>query len=290
MSYPRHLQCLVIEDEIEAKVLYDEILDTLARDDQTILPPKYAFSKQEAEAALDAPSFYQVVILDLRLPLRSNVPPEDSVAVGLALLEHCQNRDAYPIPALLVVTAHAEKTEQSKLRDTLRESFAYGELIIKGGSLLDEIRRAIRNAHVYGDLGLHMHEAKDLRVPGLSPRDEDLLRRGAIRNNAIGVDLKWWSSEYSKPTGQFAAMKGWTKILMGYFLLGAGQGRSRPMFCKFMPAQQLDVVARDAQLLEQKLSHIKVKASIRSGDRSLLVTEKTGASEQDLLLLGLGLH
>jgi len=47
-----------------------------------------------------------------------------------------------------------------------------------------------------------------------------------------------------------------------------------------MPMKEFDVVFSDAQVLEQKLSHIKVRAKVTSGSGSLLITEKTGDSSK----------
>lgn len=277
MSYPRHLQTLIIEDDPKSKQLYDAIFNDMRSQDPSILPPRYAFSFDDGAAELRQPRMLQLVVLDLCLPERSGMPESVGVDFGMQLEELCEKRDDYPIVALLIITGNASKTEQTALRTRLERAFSYAHLIVKGGdNLPHEISSAIASVREYSDIGIHLRDSRASTWPVLSPRDEDLLRRAALLNKATGYDLQWWSAEYTKPTGQHADFRGWTKTLTGTFVLGEGRGNSRPMFCKVIPSQGFDVVARDAQVLEQKLSHIKVKATVTGGTRSLLITEKTG--------------
>lgn len=277
MSYPRQLQTLIVEDDPKSKQLYDAIFNELRAKDASILAPRYAFSFDDGLAELKQPRMLHLVILDLCLPERRGMPAAVGVDFGMQLEGLCQKRDDYPIPALLIVTGNASKTEQTALRTRLEKGFWYAQLIVKGGdNLPDEIGAAITRVREYSDVGLHVHDSGASPWPSISPRDEDLLRRAALLNRAAGYDLRWWSAEYTKASGQHADFRGWTKTLMGTFTLGEGRGPSRPVFCKLMPAQAFDVVARDAHVLEQKLSHIKVKATVEAGARSLLITEKTG--------------
>lgn len=277
MSYPRQLQTLIVEDDSKSKQLYDAIFNELRAKDPSILAPRYAFSFDDGLAELKHQRMLHLVILDLCLPERRGMPEAVGVDFGMQLEGLCEKRDDYPIAALLIITGNASKTEQTALRTRLGNAFSYAELVVKGGdNLPNEIAAAIASVREYSDVGIHVHDSGASTWPCLSPRDEDLLRRAALRNKACGYDLQWWSAAYTKPTGQHAEFRGWTKTLMGTFALGDGRGHSRPMFCKLMPSQGFDVVAKDAQVLEQKLSHIKVKASVVGGTRSLLITEKTG--------------
>jgi hypothetical protein len=88
--------------------------------------------------------------------------------------------------------------------------------------------------------------------------------------------LEWWDAEYVRPTGDFKEYRGWTKTLMGRFLLGQGLGPSRPTFFKLAPAGGAETVGREARILQLKLSHIKVCGALIAGDRSLLATQKVG--------------
>jgi len=153
--------------------------------------------------------------------------------------------------------------------------------LVKSNNLEDELLASIRDAERYCGVGIHVRDGGELRYPTLSPRDEDLLRRCVLQNQErVGVDLEWWAAEYMRPTGEFKECKGWTKTLMGRFVLSRGIGLSRPTFFKLSPDGGADQVSREAQILAHKLSHIKVHNSIIAGDRSVLVTEKVGESNQ----------
>jgi hypothetical protein len=70
------------------------------------------------------------------------------------------------------------------------------------------------------------------------------------------------------------------KNAYGPFLLDDGLGRSRPTFFKLTPAGGADTAGREAKILQHKLLHIKVCADLIAGDRSLLVTQKVGDSNE----------
>jgi CheY-like chemotaxis protein len=280
MSYSRHIHVLIVEDDPNVKDHYEELFRAKRKADNRVLNLRFAFSYEEAIVELTSNRIFQLVVLDLCLPEKSSLPATEQVDLGLLVLKECQNRDAYPIPGLLIVTGYAAKADQSELRSRLKDSFAYGELVVKGGDLMPELERAIKEIFSYLDVGIHIRDSGDRRWPTLSPREEDLLRRAAVKVDVDGVDLAWWSAEYTRPTGTHAQFCGWTKTLMGYFLLGAGRGASRIDFFKFAPAAEADVVVQDARLLEQKLSHIKVVSHVVGGARMLLVTEKVGTSQK----------
>ena len=107
----------------------------------------------------------------------------------------------------------------------------------------------------------------------MSPREEDLLRRCVLADPCrLGLDLRWWSAETGATTGQPSPNRGPTKILMGVFLMD-GVGTSIPTFFKFQPAVNASSVRRDATILSQKLSHVKVFHAAHSRQRSLIVTQ-----------------
>jgi hypothetical protein len=122
--------------------------------------------------------------------------------------------------------------------------------------------------------------------PTLTPRDEDLLRRCVLsQENCVGLDLKWWAAEYGPPPSTESLWGGWTKVLNGRFILDGDGGVSRPAFLKLFPAKCAEAPFRDARMVAQKLSHVKVWTSLISGGTSLLVTEKVGAGAGDPISL-----
>jgi CheY-like chemotaxis protein len=280
MSYPRVIQPLIIEDEVDAKEYYEAVLaDPIAKGE--VAPPRFAFSYEEGQRLLNENVIYHLVILDLRLPESPGLPPMASVDLGLKLLEQCAHRDAYPIPVLLVISGHLDQTNQRYLDTQVRNRFAYGRVLVKSNNLEDELLTAVRDAERYCSVGIHVRDGGELRYPTLSPRDEDLLRRCVLQNEErVGVDLEWWAAEYMRPTGEFKECKGWTKTLMGRFVLSRGIGLSRPTFFKLSPDGGAEQLSREAQILGHKLSHIKVQSALVAGDRSVLVTEKVGESNE----------
>lgn len=289
MSYPREIRVLIVEDDQASKDYYDEIFLVELPSESTEAsygrryPPidhRFAFSYEDALAQLRSHEIFHLVILDLCLPEQSGQPAHEGVDWGIRLVEECQGRDNYPIPGLIIITAHADQTEQSNLRTAIMKNFSYGELVIKGGGYLPEIAKAVDRILSYLDVGVHVRDGGGARYPTLSPREEDLLRRAALDRNAVGVDLSWWSADYRHPTGPYKYFLGWRKTLMGRFLLPKGSGKSRINFFKFAPIAEAGVAVGDARLLEHKLEHIKVGSHPVGGSRMLLVTEKTGRSEE----------
>lgn len=281
MSYPQLIQVLIIEDE--STDLYDAVFEEPVK--QGLLAPSmHAYGFDEAASILNSDSIIHLVILDLRLPVTSRLPAPEGVGHGLKLLELCANRNTYPIPAILVVSAHINQADQLDLDNRMR-SFAYGRVLVKPpkeSSLL----RAVDEVKSYTRKGIHIRDSGSKEYPTLSPREEDLLRRCMNEQpSCTGVDIKWWSAEYLRPTGSYATQMGWTKVLTGRFLFGAS-GHSRPNFFKFDQADGYENIVGDIQVIKHKLAHVKVNGTLYSGDRSLLVTEKVGSRDDDPTPLG----
>lgn len=270
MSYPRSIQVLVVEDEQSAKQYYEAFFDTLKKSG-VVASVQYAFSYSEGVKALDQNTIFHLVILDLRLPEEPGLPPADGTDHGLALLRKCEDRDDYPVPALLIISGHLDKTNQTQLQDEVAKSFWYGRAVTKSLDLEEDINSAISKIQAYCDVGVHVKDGGAEDYPTITPREEDLLRRCVLHQDSmIGVDLKWWVDEYDPSSG-------WTKTLMGHFVLDQGMGYSRPTFFKLFPAKDAENVLRAARIMEQKLEHIKVLGDKISGGSSLLVTQKVGS-------------
>lgn len=285
MSYPRLIQALVIEDDPGAHSLYDAAFDPLIASG-VAAPLCYADCFQVANQHLTSNTIFHLVILDLRLPETPGLPPPDSIELGLGILDLCIKRDNYPIPSLLVISGYIGKARQGELEERVRAGFAYGRIFVKGPETVNEVNSAIEKVHLYGNLGIHIRDGGERQFPTLSPREMDLLRRCALaQTGCTGLDLTWWSAEYQRPTGQFADAMGWKKILMGRFLLDGGDKMSRPQFFKLIPASGADVILGNAKRLEHMLSHIKVRSTLETETRALLVTEKVGSSQADPISL-----
>jgi CheY-like chemotaxis protein len=280
MSYPLTIHCLVIEDEDAVKDAYERMFEKIAEDTSefpfSIAPACFAFSYREATEYLNGSKFFHLVILDLRLPENPKMPATE-VELGLKLLSQSATRDRYPIPALLVISAHIGSTDQTRMQDTLSRGFYYGRSCVKSDfALLEgEIRRACKEALRYSAVGFHIRDAGVNRYPTVSPRDEDLLRRSALQQlGAIGLDLEWWSA--TPRVGQTPSANHWTKVLMGRYLLDSGRGASRPYFFKLIDGSDSSSVIDSACKVELKLPHIKLSAHVIAKSTALIVTEKAG--------------
>jgi CheY-like chemotaxis protein len=280
MSYPREIRALVIEDEPPMKAEYEDLFGRLART-FSVAPPDYAFCYNDAQRHLASETIYHLVLLDLRLPRRPGEAPGDALTGGLDLLEMCLKRDDYPIPSLLVISGYLRSVDhQTQLEARVRGGFAYGRIIVKGGDLERELEDAASKVLRYCDVGIHLRCSKARSFPTLGPRDEDLLRRSVLENEAaVGLDLQWWAAEWNKALSATSAPY-WTKLLFGRYLLGDARGSSRFRFFKLDTSTGSDIVHREAKLLGNYLRHIRVVGSHIAGDRSLLVTDN--ASENDL--------
>ena len=279
MSYPATLQTLVIEDQEEVKVAYSGILSKLAAEGGGLpfrpAPPRFAFSYEQAIHFLEGSEIFHLVILDLRLPEKQGMPAPEDQDLGLDLLTQCAGRDRYPIPALLVISAHIGRIDQIRMQQTLQHSFYHGQSIVKDFSYLEPaIRRAFRDLTKYTAVGIHLRASATDQYPTLSPRDEDLLRRSVLQESGrIGLDLNWWSAKTSCDKQQ------WTKVLMGRYLLDEGAGASRPKFFKLMPTSEAQSAIDSARRVAQRLAHISIVSTVESKGTSLMVTEKVGAQD-----------
>lgn len=277
MSYPHELLILVIEDEHSSKSFYDAVFEHLAGKGYPLAKPRFAFCHADAVAALRSDCMYHLVILDLRLPQHPNEPAAESLDYGLDLLKTCAQRDAYPVPAMLVISGHLDRANQTDLAARVSGGFAIGHVLIKGANLEGDIESAIKKCLLYCQVGIHVRDGGFDVYPTISPRDEDLLRRLVLAEACCtGIDVQWWSAECDPSVPPDSPFRGWTKTLMGSFLLDQGRGRSRPTFFKLAPCGGAESVAAEAKLLQHKLSHIKVFPPVLSGSRSLLATQKVG--------------
>ena len=283
MSYPRLIQPLIIEDE--STELYDAIFERLAKDGEPLAAPIHAYGHDAGLRELRSDRIFHLVLLDLRLPDVTGHPAQEGIDHGLDLLRECAKRDSDPIPALLVISGHLDQADQLDLQRKVAENFHYGSVFVKSPQIGSPLGVAVNEVKRYLDLGIHIRDTDAETYPTIAPRDEDLLRRCLLRiTNCIGVDLKWWSAEVNLTTGQYAGYRGWAKTLTGR-LLFVSDVRSRLCFFKFAPAAGADTVFGNAEMMHHKLAHIKVLGSLLSGNRSLLITQKVGDSDNDPISL-----
>lgn len=283
MSYPHLIQTLIIEDQ--STELYDAVFESLVNNGERLAATIHAYGHEAALQQLKSDRILHLVLLDLRLPDVSDHPAQDGINHGLNLLQECSTRDSFPVPVLLVISGHLEQAEQLDLQKTVNENFYYGSVLVKSPQVVSAIAIAVNEVKKYLAIGIHIRDTERETYPTLGPRDEDLLRRCLLRqNNCIGADLKWWSAEFGQATGSRASYGGWTKTLTGRLLLADG-GSSRLCFFKFAPATGADTVIGDAKMMGHKLAHIKVLDAIVSSNRSLLITQKVGSSDEDPISL-----
>jgi CheY-like chemotaxis protein len=283
MSYPRLIQPLIIEDD--PPELYHVVFESLVSSGERLATPIHAYSHEAALRELKSDRIFHLVLLDLRLPDISDHPAQEGINHGLNLLQECSTRDSFPIPVLMVISGHLEQAEQLELQRKVTDNFFYGKVLVKSPQVGSAIILAVNEVKKYLGAGIHIRDTERETYPTLGPRDEDLLRRCLLRqNNCTGVDLKWWSAEYGRATGSFAAHTGWTKTLTGR-LLFADDGSSRLCFFKFAPTTGADTVIGDAKMMGHKLAHIKVLDALVSTNRSLLITQKVGTSDEDPISL-----
>lgn len=270
MSYPRTIQPLVIEDEIVSKELFEAVFLSLGAK-YPITTPHFAFCHADGRRLLKDDRIYHLVTIDLRLPELPGQPPAESIDFGQALVRDCANRNSYPIPAALVITAHLDQASQHELSELMSKSFAYGRVLVKSDDLQVEIDNALLFVERYCGVGIHLRDSGATLFPTLTPREEDLLRQIVLADESrIGIDLEWWAAGYTPSTG-------WTKTLIGRFLLSEGRGHSLYSFFKLMTNEQAPRLFGDAEVMSQKLRHVKVLASRIAGDRSILVTQSVGS-------------
>jgi CheY-like chemotaxis protein len=285
MSYPLTIQALIVEDDEKTKEMYEEIFEALTKDLSCLpfrfAPPLFAFSYQRAHEFLAGSKMFHLVILDLRLPENDRIAESEKIDFGQALLRECLERERFPIPSLLVISGHINKTEQDNFQNSVRTGFYHGRVFVKQDYQLiqAEIRKACDAALQYCAVGVHLRDDPGKLFPTLSAREDDLLRRSVLQQpGAIGLDIAWWNAE--PETGEYRDAGPWKKVFIGRYLFTDGVGPSRPRFFKFMPRSGAENVILGARRLEQKLYHIKVLSEVLGEKRALLVTEKVGASEE----------
>lgn len=268
MSYPRKIHTLIVEDELPTLAAYRALFRDLQAE-YSLVEPEFVQTFEDAQRRLEQGRIFHLLILDLGLPIGPNQVVQAGVEPGMKLLEIAANRVEYPIPAALVISGRLGAANQPELRQRLAESFHYGKLVVKSVSQDDDIRRAIVEADQYVAVGVHVRSKSRRQAGGISPVEEDLLRRCVLEQKCLGVDLEWWSSE----VGSSAVGSGPTHVLVGRFLLDDGQGVSRPTFFKFEPIANASFVEKSAVTLDHKLPHVQVVWSGKSFDRHLLVTQ-----------------
>lgn len=265
MSYPRRIHTLIIEDDPRARAHYKEVFLSLTglSGGLPIAPPQFAVSYEEAKRELDSQRIFQLVILDLCIPEKSNHPAGEGINLGQSILEICIQRDHCPIPGMLIVTANAASTAQSLLRSRIERGFAYSALIVKSDEfILDEVERAIRRIAAYLDIGIHIRANDAGTAFPLRPREEDLLRRAVLSMDKVGLDLSWQPIE--------SAIE---KAFTGHVLLADGEEAHRTYSFKFGPSAEFDLIVGNARALEQRMPSYRVVYSACSGAQMLLVTE-----------------
>jgi len=279
MSYPRHLQTLIVEDEQQPTENYRKLFEEFAQKGLDVAPPVFARSHDDAIKLLSTSSIFHLVIVDLGLPYAAHESAQAGVEPGIHIVQQAATRDDYPIPALLVISGRLGQAFLSALSDSLKRDFWHGEMINKGLDQDERIELAIQKAHAYCDIGIHLRDASDKLCPTLSPREDDLLRRSVLAQPlCIGLDLEWWgvSKGYSflPPSPDI----GVTKVLMGRFLLRDGKDSSRPSFFKFEAKERATYSHQAVAVMVQKLSHVKLCSAMISFRRGLLVTQQVGGS------------
>jgi CheY-like chemotaxis protein len=281
MSYPSRLQVLVVEDHVDVKETYDQIFEV---HQSILLPVRYSFCYDEAAEYLARNKILHLVVLDLALPKSPGQPAASGVDYGLSLLEAAARRESYPVPAVLVVSGHVGEADQYQLNNIVNNEFSYGRVISKGDldQLMRQLQMAVDHVRRYVGIGIHLRDSGGIGYPTMSPREEDLLRRLALQGDTgIGFDLEWWSAQADSTT--YGAE--FTKVLMGRMLLDTGD-ESRSIFFKFIRSNGSDHVIRAAEAMAHKLSHIKLKGTLKSSATSLVATEKVGAGDGKPVSLG----
>lgn len=268
MSYPRRIQPLIIEDDPAARRYYEEIflsLDGLPVG-LSIAAPRFAVSFDEAKYELTTNRTFELVILDLCIPRKSNHPANEGIALGESVLELCLERDHCPIPGLLVVTGNIASTGQSLLRSRLERGFAYAEPIAKGGGgelLRSEIEQAAHRIAAYLNVGIEIKSDDPGAGFSFHPREDDLLRRAALDMDVVGLDLRW------QPIRSAAE-----RVLTGHARLADGGEAARTFSFRFEHSDEFDRIVMNARALERRQPSFRIIYSARSGTQMLLVTEE----------------
>jgi CheY-like chemotaxis protein len=242
-----------------------------------VAAPAIAQSYNDAKRLLAGRQVFQLVVLDLRLPNEAGSEAEEASTLGLSLIKLLAERDHAPIPVLMVVTGDPNRIHKLQpLADQLKSDFWHGTVHKKSLDLQQDLEAGISKAREYTDLGILVADDSDEARPLLTAREEDLLRRAALKNDAASVDLRWWSSprRHASRPGPSAD---WLKVLEGEFLL-PHDGRSQNYFFKFESIGSAERSHSATKRLANKLPHVKVAGFYGSHSRGLLVTNKAGPS------------
>lgn len=279
MSYPRHLQTLIVEDEQGPTENYRKLFEEFAQKGLDVAPPVFARSHDDAIRLLSTSSIFHLVIVDLGLPNAAHESALAGVEPGIHIVQQAAARDEYPIPALLVISGRLGQAHLSALTDSLKRDFWHGDMVNKGFDQDEAIALAVSKAHAYCDVGIHLRDASDKLCPTLSPREDDLLRRCVLAQPlCIGLDLEWWGVSKGYSFSPPSTDIGMTKVLMGRFLLRNGKESSRPTFFKFETKERAACSHQAVAVLVQKLGHVKLCSAMTSLRRGLLVTQQVGGS------------
>jgi hypothetical protein len=277
MSYPSHIQTLIVEDEHGPIENYRHFFQDLAKLD--VAPPVIVSSRDDAANCLSGNSIYHLIIIDLGLPYATREAAKDGVEPGIELLQLAATREKYPIPAALVISGRLGQAKLPSLGDYLATKFWYGKMVNKGSGEEEEIQNAMDKVRIYCNVGIHVCDGAGRLCPTVSPREEDLLRRCVLaQTQCIGLDIEWWGTYPGTSVAVDPTMNLMTKVLMGRFLLRDGKDSSRPSFFKFEPKESAITSHEAAAIMVHKLGHMKICSSIHSANRSLLVTQQVGGS------------
>jgi CheY-like chemotaxis protein len=282
MGYPRNIQTLIIEDEPEMIEAYRRYFENFIRAGHDVAMPIFAGGYKNATFQLGIPRPYHLVILDLKLPEYAGGDAEGGSSRGLELIEKIAAREDYPVPVLLIITGEPKRIGNlTSMSDQLHENFFHAQVITKGLKLEEEIfQHGILKAWQYNDFGIRLVDRQEEPRPPLTPREEDLIRRGGLSNETNkGVDLVWWSAE-RKDRGAGWESPQWVKVLQGRCVLDGDDGMSRHRFFKLESVENGERAHKSALRMQNKLPHIRVLGFHKSGTRSLLVTEKAGLSDE----------
>lgn len=279
MSYPRLIQTLIIEDEISMIEMYKGYFRRFIKDEVCVAPPCIVCGYEDALRELSGNQIFHMVILDLKLPEAAGGDAEGGSSRGLELVKRIAEREEMPVPVLLIATGDLSRiTKFQPLLDQIEAGFYYGTIVGKSVDLPDEIMRGIEKVHKYTDFGIRLTDPTEQARPPLTPREEDLIRRcGLAKETAIGVNLQWWSAE-RRDWGAGGDVPQWVKVLQGRFLLRGEDGLSRPNFFKIESEENGTNAHEVAQVVADKLQHLRVVGFQQAGRRSLLVTDKAGPS------------
>ena len=224
--------------------------------------------------------------MDLGLPDKNRQEAPPGAEPGVELVRLASLREAYPVPAVLVVSGRLGLLKTiSGLQDLLSDGLWYGRLVNKGPDAIDEIERAMQRIQQYCGIGIHIQDAGTKWHPTLSPREDDMIRRCVLAQGDVGIDLRWWGAERGKSDAIDGQHNGTVKVLAGRFILDHGKGHSRTIFLKFEPAGNARHVFTNVAIMEQKLLHVKVCHTCASSTRGLLVTQCVAEGQPMALVL-----